>query len=278
MARIQNFLKLDIKDFTGDERLRMCSPAAWGIYSYLLCLLNTQPVRGAYQLSILERRPNLKRSLTQRVLCATSDSAKVAPFADILQRQMPWKKSEILRALKELLFYKVIVIEDDALIQPRMYRDGGNELKKYTQNKQENDEENNGDFLEEKTEENSEKKTDNSSYTRTRTPLSIENNNILNNQEKEKKKEKKGAARFQPPTLEEVREYFQRKGTFINPDTFFAHYEANGWVQSRGKPVKNWKACLVTWEQREKEFNTQRKTARTAAVPHTQNFDDMETW
>jgi len=122
------YLPLYTKDFTGDERLRMCSPSAWGIYIYLLCLLNNAPVRGAYKMSLLERRPDLKKSLTQRILGATTVTQKLHPFAEILQRQMPWKKTEILRGLKELLFYGAITIEGDAIIQKRMFKEGGNSL------------------------------------------------------------------------------------------------------------------------------------------------------
>lgn len=122
------YLPLYTKDFTGDERLRMCSPSAWGIYIYLLCLLNNAPIRGAYKMSLLERRPELKKSLTQRILGATSVTQKLHPFAEILQRQMPWKKTEILRGLKELLFYEVITIDGDAIIQKRMYKEAGNTL------------------------------------------------------------------------------------------------------------------------------------------------------
>ena len=51
------------------------------------------------------------------------------------------------------------------------------------------------------------------------------------------------------PTLDEVKEYFAEKNTWIDPERFFAHYEANGWVQGKGKPIKNWKACLTIWEK-----------------------------
>lgn len=122
------YLQLYTNDYTGDTKLRMCSPEAWGVYSYLLCLLNSEPIRGAYKMSLLEERPHLKKSLTQQVLSATSDTQRLHPFAEILQRQMPWKKIEILRALRELLFRRIIVIEGDMLIQPRMYREGGRAL------------------------------------------------------------------------------------------------------------------------------------------------------
>ncbi len=70
----------------------------------------------------------------------------------------------------------------------------------------------------------------------------------------EKKTVKKPRPVFIPPTLDEVKTYFAKRGTKINPVAFHAHYEANGWVQGKNKPVKSWQACLTTWEEREKEF------------------------
>ena len=302
-------MQLYTKDYTGDERLRMCSPAAWGVYSYLLCLLNSTKVRGCYRLSLLERRPDLKRSLTKRCLSATSEVAKIPPFAEILQRQMPWKKTEILRALKELLFYGVIVLEDDAIIQPRMYREGGHILKKdmdrvggadspvgdcttATDNEGNNDLENDH--------KNENKSNEKSAFpahaiARTRSEnMSYEN---INNDDKKSNiggaggektddgKPKPKTPPFIPPTLEEVKAYFAERGTSISPEAFWAHYEANGWVQSRGKPIKNWKACLTTWEQRRGEFGTGHGSmarphtrSETAIQQHEVNYEDTETW
>ena len=305
----QIFLQLYTKDYTGDERLRMCSPAAWGVYSYLLCLLNSTAVRGCYRLSLLEQRPDLKRSFTQRVLNATSQNAKILPFADILQRQMPWKKTEILRALKELLFHGVMVLEDDALIQPRMYREGGNILKKDLERVGENggsvrgcstaaEEVDNNDS--ENDPENENKGNKKSAFpahaiAHTRSEnMSYEN---INNDDKKSNiggaggektddgKPKPKTPPFIPPTLEEVKTYFAERGTSISPEAFWAHYEANGWVQSRGKPIKNWKACLTTWEQRRGEFGPghggrarPQNRSETAIQQHEVNYEDTETW
>lgn len=302
-------MQLYTKDYTGDERLRMCSPAAWGVYSYLLCLLNSTAVRGCYRLSLLEQRPDLKRSFTQRVLNATSQNAKILPFADILQRQMPWKKTEILRALKELLFHGVMVLEDDALIQPRMYREGGNILKKDLERVGENggsvrgcstaaEEVDNNDS--ENDPENENKGNKKSAFpahaiAHTRSEnMSYEN---INNDDKKSNiggaggektddgKPKPKTPPFIPPTLEEVKTYFAERGTSISPEAFWAHYEANGWVQSRGKPIKNWKACLTTWEQRRGEFGPghggrarPQNRSETAIQQHEVNYEDTETW
>jgi len=58
-------------------------------------------------------------------------------------------------------------------------------------------------------------------------------------------------AKFSPPTLEEVQAYCQEKAFTFDPVMFFNHYEANGWVQGRGKPIKSWQACCNTWQRRE---------------------------
>jgi hypothetical protein len=272
--------------------------------------MNSQPVRGAYQLSLLEQRPDLKRSKTRRVLSATTESAKVPPFAEILQRQMPWKKTEILRALRELIFYRVIVIEDDALIQPRMYREGGHTLKSDAQQEEaDKDETSAADSGSDAADNTENKVSDNDSFSypenkekksvpahaiaRTRSEnMSYENINNKNNKEgnnsninaaKSKKEKTPG---FIPPTLEEVKAYFLERGTTIDPEAFWAHYEANGWIQSRGKPIRNWKACLTTWEHRRNEFGDGRgKQARSPRIqndtvqrPQENGFDDMESF
>lgn len=56
-------------------------------------------------------------------------------------------------------------------------------------------------------------------------------------------------ARFKKPTLDEVREYCRQRNNGIDAEKFFAYYEANGWVQGRGKPIKSWRAAVITWEK-----------------------------
>ena len=59
--------------------------------------------------------------------------------------------------------------------------------------------------------------------------------------------------RFIPPTVEEVREYcFQRKSG-IDPVRFWEYFDTGGWKDSEGKPVRNWKQKLITWETHGKE-------------------------
>ena len=67
-------------------------------------------------------------------------------------------------------------------------------------------------------------------------------------------KEKKKKWRFTPPTLQEVEQYCLERKNGINAQTFIDFYKTNGWMQSN-KPVKDWQACVRTWEAREKEKN-----------------------
>ena len=55
--------------------------------------------------------------------------------------------------------------------------------------------------------------------------------------------------RFVPPTVEEVRAYCAERKNGIDPEAFMDHYQTNGWRQSSGNPVKDWRACVRTWER-----------------------------
>ena len=66
------------------------------------------------------------------------------------------------------------------------------------------------------------------------------------------KEEEKRERAFTPPTLEEVRAYCKERRSSVNPDKFFYHYEANGWIRGKTK-IKKWKMCLHTWEVKNQE-------------------------
>lgn len=62
-------------------------------------------------------------------------------------------------------------------------------------------------------------------------------------------------ARFKIPTLEEVTAYCRERGNLIDPQQFIDHYTANGW-RVGGNPMKDWRACVRTWEARRRETST----------------------
>ena len=71
------------------------------------------------------------------------------------------------------------------------------------------------------------------------------------------------APKFIPPTVDEVRAYCTERGNAVDPEAFVDYYTANGWTQGRGKPIRDWRACVRTWEKRDAE----RKASHTATAP-----------
>ena len=54
--------------------------------------------------------------------------------------------------------------------------------------------------------------------------------------------------RFIPPTVEEVAAYCRERGNHVDAQRFYDFYTASGW--KRGKtPIKDWRACVRTWER-----------------------------
>lgn len=87
-------------------------------------------------------------------------------------------------------------------------------------------------------------------------------NGVTNTKTKTKTKEEKEPRRFAPPSLEEVQSYITEKGYPLDAEAFMAHYTANGWVQSSGRPIKDWKAAVVTWAKRPRLFQPATATPR----------------
>lgn len=53
--------------------------------------------------------------------------------------------------------------------------------------------------------------------------------------------------RFTPPTLDEVKQYCSERKNAVDPQKWFNHYTANGWMVGKNK-MKDWKAAVRTWE------------------------------
>ena len=63
---------------------------------------------------------------------------------------------------------------------------------------------------------------------------------------------KRRAPHFSPPSLQEVQEYCKERGNNIDAESFIDFYESKGWMVGSSK-MKNWKAAVRTWENREKK-------------------------
>lgn len=70
---------------------------------------------------------------------------------------------------------------------------------------------------------------------------------------KEISKEKKDI--FRKPTFEEVSAYCLERNNGIDPEQFIDYYESKGWVVGKSK-MKDWKACVRTWERNRKGKST----------------------
>ena len=69
------------------------------------------------------------------------------------------------------------------------------------------------------------------------------NNTSINIKENTKRKV------FKKPTLEEVQEYCKERNNNIDPNNFIDFYESKDWYVGSNK-MKDWKACIRTWEKR----------------------------
>ena len=70
------------------------------------------------------------------------------------------------------------------------------------------------------------------------------------NKEKNIKKEK-----FVKPTIDEIKKYCIERKNNINPEQFYDFYEAKGWKVGNNA-MKDWKACVRTWERRNGNTST----------------------
>ena len=60
---------------------------------------------------------------------------------------------------------------------------------------------------------------------------------------------------FRPPTLDEVAAYCQERRNGIDPEAFIASYQKTGWRTKNNVPIKDWKACIITWEKYDRRLN-----------------------
>ena len=78
---------------------------------------------------------------------------------------------------------------------------------------------------------------------------------------------------FVKPTVDEVRAYCEERKNGINPQRFINYYEANGWVQGKGKPIKDWKAAVRNWE--ENEFNSDKQKSTSNIDKYKEFINDF---
>jgi len=71
-------------------------------------------------------------------------------------------------------------------------------------------------------------------------------------------KQKETASKFIPPSVSEVAEYCQERNNDVLPEKFVDFYTGKGWMIGKNK-MKDWRACVRTWEKNNKNQNNQYK-------------------
>lgn len=54
--------------------------------------------------------------------------------------------------------------------------------------------------------------------------------------------------RFEKPTLSQITQYCLERNNCVNAEQFYDYYESNGWKVGKNA-MKDWKACVRTWER-----------------------------
>lgn len=83
---------------------------------------------------------------------------------------------------------------------------------------------------------------------------------------------------FEPPTVDEVKAYCLERGNTVDAQVFVDFYTTNGWVQGKGKPIKDWQAAVRTWERNSKSCQQKGspKPGFNDFKQHDYDFDAIE--
>ena len=84
------------------------------------------------------------------------------------------------------------------------------------------------------------------------------------------------AKRFTPPTLEDVKAYCIERNNGIDAQHFIDYYAARGWELKPGQKVKDWKACIRTWEQRDNGQAVQKPKLLRAQMYQQREYNEKE--
>ena len=65
---------------------------------------------------------------------------------------------------------------------------------------------------------------------------------------------------FVKPTIIDIKEFCKERKNNVDADTFFNFYESKDWLIGKNK-MKNWKACIITWEKSRNNKNKDNTTS-----------------
>lgn len=71
--------------------------------------------------------------------------------------------------------------------------------------------------------------------------------------------------RFEKPTLSQITQYCLERNNNVNAEQFYDYYESNGWKVGKNS-MKDWKACVRTWERNEYRKPNSKKNSKEDAI------------
>ena len=74
--------------------------------------------------------------------------------------------------------------------------------------------------------------------------------------DRDKKILSKDKRNFKKPSIKKIRQYCIDRKNVIDPEQFFDFYESKGWMVGKNK-MKDWKACVRTWEKNSKQLKSE---------------------
>lgn len=84
---------------------------------------------------------------------------------------------------------------------------------------------------------------------------SIVENSIVENSIEYIGDTKKQKNKFSKPSIKEIEQYCLERKNNVDAEMFFDFYESKDWKVGKN-PMKDWKACVRTWEKRNKKDDT----------------------
>lgn len=71
--------------------------------------------------------------------------------------------------------------------------------------------------------------------------------------------EKTKTKKFIKPSIQEIKDYCQERKNSVDAEKFFDYYESIGWKKGK-TAIKDWKACVRTWEKNGYSSNSKNQT------------------
>ena len=75
---------------------------------------------------------------------------------------------------------------------------------------------------------------------------------------KEVEEGEEGGPAKTPPSLLEIKSYWEEHDFVSDPTAFYEHYADCGWKKKNGDPVTSWRRSAKAWEKREKRYMAER--------------------